>query len=236
MAHSPSSIALLSAGLDSSVALALAKEQGTCIALALTFDYGQKAACREITQAQKLASHWKIPHKVIALPFFSERSQSSLLISTPSPSIPNLNLKDLEDRTQTLQSAKSVWVPNRNGVFLEIAACFAEQLEVEKVIVGFNKEEAATFPDNSTSYRKALTEALSYSTSNGVEIVSPTEDLDKTEIVRKALALKIPLEFLWSCYHDGDKMCGMCESCMRLKRALKRNEVPLDSFFEDTGF
>ena len=236
MAHIHSGIALLSAGLDSSVALALAKEQGTLIALALTFDYGQKAASQEIRQAQRLAAFWQIPHKVIALPFFSEKSQSSLLKTTPSQPIPELNLKDLEDRVQTLQSAKSVWVPNRNGVFLEIAACFAEQLEVEKVIVGFNREEASTFPDNSISYRKALTEALSFSTSNQVEIISPTEELDKTEIVKKALALKIPLEFLWSCYHDGNQMCGTCESCMRLKRALKRNEVPLDSFFKDTRF
>jgi len=231
MAFNRSAIALLSAGLDSSVALALALKEGIEVKLALTFDYGQKAATHEIKQASLLASYWKIPHQNLSLPFFAENGQSSLLRNSQNKSIPQLTLEDLDNLETSQRSAKAVWVPNRNGVFIEIAACFAEQMGASHILVGFNREEAATFPDNSKAYRESLNRALSFSTANQVEVISPTELLNKTEIVEMALKLQIPLELLWSCYGNGKQMCGSCESCMRLKRALTQNEVPLDDYF-----
>lgn len=226
-----SAIALLSSGLDSSVALGMALKEGYDIKLALTFDYGQKAASREIEQAHLIADFWKIPHQKLSLPFFSEKGQSSLLRNSNVQNLPHLSLTELDDPQATQKSAKAVWVPNRNGVFIEIAACFAEQLGASYVIVGFNREEAATFPDNSKSYRESLNRALSFSTANQVKVISPTEPFDKTQIVQMALQLNLPLNFLWSCYETGEQMCGVCESCMRLKRALKQNEVFFHDYF-----
>ena len=235
MGINQSAIALLSAGLDSSLAIAMALEEGVHIKLALTFDYGQKAAPQEINQASRLASYWKIPHKHLNLPFFAESGQSSLLRSSTNQAVPHLSLDDLDNLETSQKSAKSVWVPNRNGVFIEIAACFAEQMGASYITVGFNREEAATFPDNSKAYRQSLNQALSFSTANQVQVISPTELLNKTEIVEEALRLKLPLEFLWSCYENGVRMCGSCESCMRLKRGLKQNEVPFDDYFANAS-
>ena len=61
-----------------------------------------------------------------------------------------------------------MWVPNRNGVFIAIAAAFAESLGADLVVTGFNAEEAATFPDNSAAFAAAATESLRFSTANGV--------------------------------------------------------------------
>ena len=227
-------MALLSAGLDSSVAVAIALSQGFEIGLALTFDYGQKATHQEVLRAEKLSAFWKIPHRVIKVPLFLE-NQSSGLLGKHSP-LPNPSAHDLDDLVSSQISAKAVWVPNRNGVFLEIAASLAEQAQINRLIVGFNLEEAQTFPDNSKAYLDAINQAFRYSTSNQVQVVSPTISLNKTQIVKKALELKVPLNLIWSCYESRDQMCGKCESCMRLKRGLIQNEVKLDDFFADPAF
>ncbi|MFM8270267.1 MAG: 7-cyano-7-deazaguanine synthase QueC [Pseudomonadota bacterium] len=231
MGINKAAIALLSSGLDSSVALAMTLKQGYEIKLALTFDYGQKAAPKEREHASRVASYFNIAYQHLSLPFFAEKGKSSLLRASQSQELPHLSLSQLDDPLATQKSAESVWVPNRNGVFIEIAACFAEQLDASYVIVGFNREEAATFPDNSPEYRESLNQALSFSTANQVKIISPTELLDKTQIVQMALQLNFPLELIWSCYEMGKQMCGVCESCMRLKRAFKQNEVPFNDYF-----
>lgn len=233
MGTSKTAVALLSSGLDSSVALAMAIADGYEVALAVTFDYGQKAATREILHSVWLTDHFKIPHRSLELPFLSESKTSGLLRGDSQSSLPEPNLKELDNPEYLQKSAKAVWVPNRNGVLIEIAACLAEQLSANHVIVGFNREEAATFPDNSDAYQEAINQALAFSTSNKVKVISPTALLNKTEIVGTARKLQFPLELIWSCYDDVSKMCGKCESCMRLKRALKQNEVNLDAYFTD---
>lgn len=220
-------VLLLSAGLDSSVALALFKEAGQSIILALTMDYGQRAASREITHAKQICEFFSVPHRVIELPWFSS-FETGLL----SGKIPNSKMSDLTIDAKTKQSAKAVWVPNRNGVMIEIAASFAENLKAEFVVVGFNQEESKTFPDNSTRYQELITNALQYSTANQVKVNSPTVLLDKRQIVAEGKRLHFPFHLLWSCYRGGFQMCGRCESCMRLKRAFIASEVA-NSVFED---
>ena len=138
--------------------------------------------------------------------------------------VPSLSFEDLDETAQagiTDASAKAVWVPNRNGVMLNIAGSFAESRECDYLIVGFNGEEAGTFPDNSLAYVQAMDRAFSYSTQNGVKIMAPLIELGKTEIVRRALEAKAPLEYSWSCYHGREIPCGECESCVRRARAFK---------------
>jgi 7-cyano-7-deazaguanine synthase len=223
-------VALLSSGLDSSVALAMALDQGWEIALALTFDYGQRAAEREIAQAAALASHFKVAHRVLRLAWFRDFGHGGSLIRRSEP-LPHPKPSELSDLEYGKTSAKAVWVPNRNGVFLEIGAGFAEDCGAEAIVVGFNREEAAAFPDNSGAYLLALTEALKFSTANQVRVVSPTVALDKTKIVTEALRMEFPLDQIWSCYEGGPRMCRQCESCRRLERALAANGVEPDAYF-----
>ncbi len=223
-------VTVLSSGLDSSVALAMTLEQGWSVPLALTFDYGQRAAEREVGHAAKIAAHFGIHHRAIHLPWFKEFARAGSLVHR-AEHLPYPETKDLSDLEYGKTSAKAVWVPNRNGIFLEIAAGFAENLEADAIIVGFNKEEATTFPDNSLAYVEALNEALQFSTANGVRVHSPTVNLDKTAIVAEAKRLKFPLPLVWSCYENGERMCRKCESCKRLERALFANGVEPHAFF-----
>jgi len=228
-------IACLSGGLDSSVAMAMAISAGWKVVRAVTFDYGQRAKEREQRAAAKLASHYGVGHQLIALPWFKELVQGGGLINRKHP-LPTPAAKQLSEMEFSKTSAKAVWVPNRNGVMIEIAAGIAEDLGASAVLVGFNREEAATFPDNSKAYVEALSKALSFSTSNQVKLLSPTLSLDKVEIVNEARRLSLPLEHLWSCYEGEEQMCGVCESCMRLKRALAAHGVLNNAPFENSHF
>ncbi|MBC7754768.1 MAG: 7-cyano-7-deazaguanine synthase QueC [Moraxellaceae bacterium] len=222
------SIVLLSSGLDSTVNLFLAHKQSQVVQ-AITFDYGQLAAANEIKQSSKLSKLLNIPHIVVDLPWLKKIGGSSLTDHTHK--IPTGKDVSIADHSVSVQTAKSVWVPNRNGVFLNIAASFAEVLQADQIIPGFNLEEAATFPDNSDDYMKAVTAAFHFSTSNQVKVTSYTIKMQKTEIMKIAIKEKVPLEMLWPCYFNLDHWCGECESCLRTKRAMIQNNLKIEEFF-----
>lgn len=211
------SIVLLSAGIDSVVNLAEAMQRGSVI-LALTFDYGQHSAPREIERAQKIATYYKLSHKVVSLPWMRDCVYSCLL--QDEEGIPDLKLSDLDDREKVAATARAVWIPNRNAVFINIAASFAEGLKVPIVVAGFNAEEGEAFPDNSLQFIEACNQLFRYSTLEKVMVISYTSNMNKEEIVRRAVELSVPWEYIWSCYLGREEMCGSCKSCCRLKRAL----------------
>jgi 7-cyano-7-deazaguanine synthase len=220
----PSAVVLLSAGLDSSYNLLMAREKFS-LRLALTFDYGQKAAPREIERAAWLAKHYQIPHQVIALPWFGEFTKTALVGDRKVPTGRDIEIDNL---AKSHESAKHVWVPNRNGILLNIAAGFAEGLGADVVIPGFNIEEAATFADNTEAFLKALDHSWSFSTNGKVKTHCFSTAMSKTEIVAAAKKLGLPFAKLWPCYLREKTWCGECESCQRFKRALKVNGLSFD--------
>lgn len=214
-----SAVVLLSSGLDSSFNLYKAAREFT-VRLALTFNYGQRAAVKEIAAAGRMAADLKVAHKVIDLSWFRDFTKTSLVSGSV---IPSGQAVSIDDREKSLQTAKAVWVPNRNGIFLNIAAGFAEGLGAGMVIPGFNVEEASTFPDNSQGFLDSLDQAFSFSTEGRVKTFCFSTALNKVEIVREGLKLNMPFASLWPCYLAGEKWCGTCESCLRFKRAVEAN-------------
>jgi 7-cyano-7-deazaguanine synthase len=217
MSSKKRSVVLLSAGLDSTVNLFRAREESDVV-LALTFDYGQRAAAREIEHAAAFAKYVGTRHQVVQLPWFREFTKTSLVDS--SMDIPTATVS-IDDFAASTHSAKAVWVPNRNGIFLNIGAAFAEGLDAQWLVPGFNLEEATTFPDNSEAYLQAATRSLQFSTANHVEVHCFTTELTKPEIVVVGRRLKVPFEMVWTCYFGGENQCGKCESCLRFERALQ---------------
>src|SRR6185503_18356227 len=185
-------VALLSGGLDSTVAFAIRARDAV---LALTVDYGQRAARREIASARKTAARYRVPHRVLKLPWLAGGALTDRSRRLPRP--------DIARAADTRKSAAAVWVPNRNGVFIAAAAALAESLKASRIVVGLNREEAATFPDNSAPFLDAANRALRYSTANGVAVESPTLRWDKKRIVREANRRGIGLGDVWPCYEGG---------------------------------
>ncbi|MFC1478237.1 7-cyano-7-deazaguanine synthase QueC [Candidatus Margulisiibacteriota bacterium] len=224
------SIAILSGGIDSTVSMHIAAEKGEVI-LALTFDYGHKAAAREITAASRIAEYYKVEHRVIELPWLKEITQTSLVHAEKE--VPKPQREEL-DTEKAFETAQAVWVPNRNGVFINIAAAFAEAIDAGYVITGFNAEEAIAFPDNSMSFIDSIKKSLSFSTLNKVKVVSYTQAVSKSGIVKLAEEKNIPIWLCWSCYLGGDQPCGQCESCKRFERGLEESGFK-DWYLENKG-
>lgn len=193
------------------------------LVVGLTFDYGQKALQREIGAGIAICRHYDVKHRILRLPLYDEIKVSALI--DPQRPLPRLSEEDLENHATVVESAQAVWVPNRNGVFINHAAVVAEDLMANWIVAGFNKEEAQTFPDNSLEFIKAINQSLKYSTQNKVELVAPMAEKTKKEIVQWAIENKVDLSPVWSCYLGEDRMCGACESCLRLRRALHDAEA-----------
>lgn len=212
------SILLLSGGLDSTVASHIAKIETHPI-LALTFDYGQRAASQEKKAAADTSRRIQVPHRIIELPWLRELTKTGLV--NAEAKLPEPREKDLDDPVKGRKTAAAVWVPNRNGLFLNIAACFAESMGAELIITGFNAEEGVTFPDNSAAFVRSADDFFWFSTLNKTKVVSYTLEWNKPAIARKALELGVHPSDVWSCYESGPLPCQVCESCLRLARAFR---------------
>lgn len=211
-------IILLSGGLDSVVSLACVKNNYDKI-FALTFDYNQKSVKEEIKSSVNIAEFYGINHKIIKLDWLGNISTSAL---NNEIKIPTIKEDELKNREITKNTAKAVWVPNRNALFINIAGSFAEAGNYKDIIIGANKEEGETFIDNSINFIKAINESLKYSVNKEIEVKAPLIEMSKEEIVKKGIELNIPFNLIYSCYNGEGRHCSRCESCLRLKLALKK--------------
>ena len=210
-------ISVLSGGLDCTVSTSVFAKDWKIHAI--TFNYGQKAFKRELKAAKEICEKMDWTHEVIALPWLAKISTSSL---NTSEEIPEVSLNDLDDIEKSSKTASSVWVPARNMVFTSIAVSYAESIGAEKIIVGWDAEEAATFPDNSKEFLNTFNELIDVGSPENIKIEAPDINLTKEEIVKLGVEVGAPMELSYSCYKGGDKHCGVCESCMRRKRAFKQ--------------
>ena len=208
------SLILLSGGLDSVAALGISKQQYN-IDLALTFDYGQKSVLKEIEASNKVCEYYGIEHRVIKLDWLRDITKTAL-VSEDSVPVENLG---------TIESAGAVWVPNRNGLFLNIAACFADSFGYDYIIYGANKDEGQTFPDNTEEFRSQISKTFETSTLVKPKVIAPLINYSKNDIVKIAIEQSVPLELVRSCYLSEEGHCGKCESCRHLKQALLENNA-----------
>ena len=207
-------IILLSGGLDSLVALGVSKKSSDYnVELALTFDYGQKSVEKEIEASRRICEYYGIKHEVIKLDWLKNITKTALVSEQEVP----------KNGFSTTKSAESVWVPNRNALFLNIAACYCDSFGYNRILFGANKEEAGTFPDNTEEFRANVSELFKSSTLVKPQVVAPLINYNKSDIVRIAVEGSMPLDLVMSCYNSIDKHCGKCESCYHLKKALIAN-------------
>jgi 7-cyano-7-deazaguanine synthase len=207
-------VVLLSGGLDSSTVLAMATESGLG-AVALTFDYGQRHS-RELESARRIAKHFGAKEHIV-IPLDLGRYLRSSLTSR-SMEVP-------KGRTEEEMSSAvpDTYVPSRNIIFLAVASSIAESRGSEAVFIAANSVDFSGYPDCTPEFIKAFQKVLDVGTKSGregygVQVKAPLLDMSKSQIVREAVRLKVPLELTWSCYEGGTKACGRCDSCLlRLK-------------------
>jgi 7-cyano-7-deazaguanine synthase len=203
-------LALVSGGLDSVVSLAQAADEMD-VRLVVFFDYGQRAVERERNAVLGVVNYYDYPLKEVRLGWFDTLVPEGMRRQEPAADLAS---------EPTLDTLDAVWIPNRNGVFLNIGAAFAEAYGCDYVVTGFNREEATEFPDNGEEYVSRVNGGLEMSTRSRVRVASFTQDLDKPQVLELGVQLRAPLSVIWSCYHSRERMCGRCASCKRLKAAL----------------
>ncbi|RZB32940.1 MAG: 7-cyano-7-deazaguanine synthase [Candidatus Argoarchaeum ethanivorans] len=216
-------VVLLSSGMDSVVAFKKAFDEFDEL-LCLTFDYGQRACRHELKYSAKIAAHYGVSQQVIKLPWLSEFDSA---LTATNRDVPTINSADeLDNSSIIFKTAEAVWVPARNMVFLSIAASFAENYGYGTIVTGFDCEEAFTFPDNSVRFVELFNKVLEYGTLNHPVVYAPLQSLSKVKIVKLGMSIDAPFQWSWSCYNEKALPCGVCESCMRRKRAFDEAGFP----------
>jgi 7-cyano-7-deazaguanine synthase len=201
-------VVLLSGGLDSYTAAAIAKQQRFAL-YALTIDYGQRHA-HEIASARAVARALDVDaHKEIALDLRTFGG-SSLTSDVDVP----------RDRDLAATGIPSTYVPARNTIFLALALGWAEVLDARDIVIGVNALDYSGYPDCRPEFVNAFEQLASLATRAGVEgarfrVHTPLITLSKAEIIRRGVELGLEYGLTHSCYDpapDG-RPCGRCDSC-----------------------
>ena len=219
MKPGPTTVALLSGGLDSATATAIAIEKGHRV-IGLSFNYGQRHK-RELKAAKRLAKHLHlIEHHIldINLSKWGGSSLTDLEQSIPSQGI----VQGLIPNT---------YVPGRNTVFIAIGLSLAEAKNANQIVLGINAMDYSGYPDCRPDYLEEFQKLANLASKagregDGIKLWAPLIDFDKVNIVKEALRLDIPINKTWSCYKGEKQPCGVCDSCRIRNEALKKAGYP----------
>ena len=211
-------VVLLSGGLDSATALAVALAEGY-ESFALSFDYGQRHA-RELESAAKIAAALGA-HQHLTLRLDLRAIGGSAL--TGEIAVP----KGRSDEAIG-EGIPVTYVPARNTIFLSHALAWAEVLGAEDIFIGVNSLDYSGYPDCRPEFIEAFERLANLATQAGVEgrsrfrVHAPLIALAKAQIVARAFELGVDLSLTWSCYEpetDG-RACGLCDSCLLRKKGF----------------
>ena len=212
-------VVLLSGGLDSSVAIHLAKSEGFEV-YALSFDYGQKhnkeLECAKATALKVGAA----AHNIVTLQL-NLWGGSSLTDSA----------MEVEDGDITRTDIPMTYVPARNMVFLSVAASFAEAIGAQDIFIGVSEVDYSGYVDCREEFIRSMEETINKGTvmaaEHGTKIRIHTPFINKTKSEEIQLGEKLGVDWslTWSCYRGGEKPCGTCDSCLLRAKAFSEAGV-----------
>lgn len=211
-------VVLLSGGLDSVTALAIAKEQGfECYTIG--FNYGQRHQS-ELVAAEKLSKQiGAVEHKVINIDL---RTIGGSALTDSSIDVPE----------EHEEGIPVTYVPARNTVFLSIALGWAEVLSAEAIYIGINAVDYSGYPDCRPEFISAFEKMANLATKAGIEgrkltIYSPLLRMTKSEIIHNGQKLNIDYSQTVSCYQadSNGRACGRCDSCHFRREGFQQAKV-----------
>ncbi len=205
---------ILSGGLDSTTALYEAMKSHEVVE-AVTFDYGQRHK-KEIEMARKTCAVLNLLHRVIDISNLNEYLQGSSL-TTDSIATPQGHY--------TAENMKSTIVPNRNAIFINIAAGYAISKNIHALGLGVHAGDHFIYPDCRPDFIHSQEKTLSLANDCEFKIYTPFLNVDKIEIVKRAHELSVPFENTWTCYDGKEKPCGKCGSCVERIEAFAKNGI-----------
>jgi 7-cyano-7-deazaguanine synthase len=211
-------VVLLSGGVDSATAAAIAKKEGYQLH-ALSFRYGQRHE-RELEAAKKVAA------------FLAARSHRIILFDLRtiggSALTDQIEVPKGRSAGEMTRGIPVTYVPARNTIFLSFALALAERIEAEDIFFGANQLDYSGYPDCREEYIRAFEQMANLATKAGVEgrsrltIHAPLIRMTKAEIIKRGVELGMDYALTWSCYDPlGDgRACGLCDSCQLRRKGF----------------
>lgn len=202
-------VLILSGGLDSTTLLYDLLSRGFEVR-ALTFDYQQKHR-KEIACAKKTCQKLGVPQKIVDISVLNDLAPSSL----------TRNDWDVPEGHYAEESMKQTVVPNRNMVFLSLAASYAIGIGAERLCYAAHAGDHAIYPDCRPVFVSAMATAFHLCDWNDLLLDVPYVLMSKGDIVKRGLELGVDYADTWSCYKGGEHACGKCGACNERLEAFR---------------
>lgn len=224
-------IVLCSGGIDSTTAMAIAKQEGYSI-YSLSFDYGQRHRI-ELESARKITAIMGAEKHLVMDINLREIGGSALTDSIKVP-----KGRGTEEIEKTIPVT---YVPARNTIFLSYALAWAEVLNAPDLFIGVTAVDYSGYPDCRPQYISAFETMANLSIKAAVEgrmkitIHAPLINMTKSEIIRKGTELGVNYSLTHSCYDpspDG-RACGLCDSCFLRKKGFREAGIPDPTLYVD---
>lgn len=219
----PRAVVLLSGGVDSTTAAAIALADGFDV-YAMTFDYGQRHRL-EIERARLVAQKLGLSDHIIVTIDLRAFGGSALT--------GDLALPTHRPMAEIGEGIPVTYVPARNTIFLSFALAWAETLEASDIYIGVNALDYSGYPDCRPAYIEAYEKMANLATKAGVEgrqrltVHMPLIHVGKAEIIRRGLALGVDYALTLSCYDPSPagEACGVCDSCLLRLKGFRESGV-----------
>lgn len=222
-------LVLNSGGCDSSTLVGMAVEKyGKDNVITASLYYGQKHD-KELKCAQAIADHYEVRH-------IEEDISSVMKYAGDVCSLVKGSKEEIPEQSYAEQIAQngegrvSSYVPFRNGLFLSIAAAYADSLfpnQQVEIWYGAHADDAAgnAYADCSEEFADAMDKAINIGTYGNIHVVRPLINMNKAQVVAEGLKLHVPYEKTWSCYNGREKACGKCGTCLDRIAAFRANDA-----------
>lgn len=213
----PKGVVLVSGGMDSLVLAAFATRESDLSLLHV--NYGQPTQEKELSCFHAIADHLKIQERLVADIGYLKTIGGSAL-TEPGIAIPEADL--------SRRGIPVTYVPFRNAHFVCIAVSWAEVIGAKNVYIGAVMADTEGYPDCRPEFYDAMNEAIREGTKegSGISVRAPFARLRKKDLVLMGKSLGVPFQHSWSCYRQGEKACGRCDSCALRLRAFAEAGVP----------
>ena len=227
---------LNSGGVDSTTCVGIAvNKYGKDNVITASLYYGQKHG-KELECAKRVAQFYGVRHIEEDISSVMKYAKDVCTLMKGGDSIEHKSYA--EQIAENGEGRVATYVPFRNGLFLSIAAAYADALfpgEEVQIYYGAHADDAAgqAYADCSPEFADAMNKAINIGTYGKISIERPLINMNKTEVVKTGLSLGVPYELTWSCYEGGERACGTCGTCIDRLNAFHSNGVKDPIEYED---
>lgn len=210
-------VVVVSGGADS-VTLLYHAVQFEPEVVALSFHYGQKHS-RELHYANWHATRRARTHIILDISTIAEAAMRGSALTSADVAVPHI-----KDALGDPQPAS--YVPNRNMIFLSIAAGIAEAEGYNTIYYGAQKHDLYGYWDTTTEFVSAMNMVIAQNRKHTLKLVAPFLHMSKTEVIARGLELGVDYSQTWSCYQGKPKACGVCPTCAERLQAFANLGIP----------